>query len=66
MSIATTERKTPFTPKQLTREEKVQLQHGTYVKFSFTNHAANKIGLASWTDEHRQIWELAQMDAANG
>lgn len=53
---------TPFTPKELTSVEKDKLQRGTYVKFSFTNHDANALGLAGWTDEHKQAWELARMD----
>ena len=53
---------TPFAPKTLTRAEKTRLQHGTYVKFAFTNHEANAQGLAGWTDDHKQAWELARMD----
>ena len=53
---------TEFSPKQLTDDEKTRLQRGTYVKFSFTNHAANAAGLAGWTDDHKQAWELARMD----
>jgi len=53
---------TPFTPRELTRAEKDRLQRGTYVKFSFTNHDANALGLAGWTDDHKQAWELARMD----
>jgi len=55
-------RLTPFKPKALTQEEKAQLQHGIYVKFAFTNHEANAIGLAGWTENHKQAWELARMD----
>ena len=57
-----TKRITPFKPSALTEAEKIRLQHGTYVKFSFTNHDANLIGLATWTDDHKQAWELARMD----
>jgi len=57
-----TKRLTPFTPKVLTKAERVKLQHGTYVKFAFTNHDANAAGLAGWTDDHKQAWELARMD----
>jgi hypothetical protein len=53
---------TPFTPKELTQKEKEQLQRGIYVKFAFTNHDANAQGLAGWTDDHKQAWELARMD----
>jgi len=56
------QRLTPFEPKTLTEDEKIRLQRGTYVKFSFTNHDANAVGLAGWTDEHKQAWELARMD----
>jgi len=62
MMCKETKRITPFKPKVLTGTEKEQIQHGTYVKFAFTNHEANKRGLASWTDHHRQTWELARMD----
>ena len=55
-------RLTPFVPKALTNEERTKLQHGTYVKFAFTNHDANAQGLAGWTDDHKQAWELARMD----
>jgi hypothetical protein len=57
-----TKRITPFAPKELTQKEKEQLQRGIYVKFAFTNHDANAEGLAGWTDEHKQAWELARMD----
>ena len=57
-----TKRLTPFEPKVLTGEAKTQAQHGTYVRFAFTNHEANAVGLAGWTDDHKQAWELARMD----
>ena len=53
---------TIFAPKQLTAEERNKAQRGTYVAYSFTNHEANKAGLAGWTDDHKQAWELARMD----
>lgn len=53
---------TEFAPVELTQKEKDKLQRGTYVKFSFTNHEANASGLAGWTDDHKQAWELARMD----
>lgn len=57
-----TKRITPFNPKPLTKARKLELQDGLYASRNFTNHAANKIGLASWTDEHRQAWELACLE----
>lgn len=57
-----TKRITPFVPKQLTAVQKQKLGEGMYALYNFTNHEANKIGLASWTDDHKQAWELARMD----
>ncbi len=61
-----TKRITPFKPKRLTKAQKLTIREGQYARHNFTNHAANKIGLASWTKEHRQAWELAHMDETNG
>ena len=61
-----TKRITPFKPKALTKKQKQTMQEGMYVSHNVTNHAANSIGLAGWTDEHKQAWELAHLDEANG
>lgn len=57
-----TKRITPFKASVLTAKQKQKIREGEYASHNFTNHAANKIGLASWTDEHKQVWELAHMD----
>ncbi len=57
-----TKRITPFKPKPLTEKRKQQIRDGIYASDNFTNHAANKIGLTTWTNEHKQAWELARMD----
>ncbi len=57
-----TKRITPFKLNALTEKQKQRLGEGMYASHNFTNHAANKIGLATWTDEHKQVWELARMD----
>lgn len=60
-----TKRITSFKPKALTKKQKQELQDGLYASHNFTNHAANKIGLAGWTDEHKQAWELARLEEMN-
>lgn len=57
-----TKRLTPFKAKALTVKRKQTLREGLYAAHNFTNHAANKIGLLTWTNEHKQAWELARMD----
>lgn len=57
-----TKRIMPFVLNLLTAAQKRKLSEGMYALHNFTNHEANKIGLASWTDEHKQAWELARMD----
>ena len=57
-----TKRKTPFKLNELTAKQKQKIREGMYASHNFTNHAANKIGLATWTNEHKQAWELARMD----
>jgi hypothetical protein len=57
-----TKRITPFKLNALTAKHKLKLREGMYASHNFTNHAANKIGLATWTNEHKQAWELARMD----
>ena len=57
-----TKRITTFKPKPLTKKRKQQIRDGIYASDNFTNHEANKRGLASWTDEHKQAWELARME----
>ena len=53
---------TPFKPRALTNTQKLKIREGMYATHNFTNHAANARGLASWTNDHRQAWELARMD----
>jgi hypothetical protein len=53
---------TPFVSTSLTVAQKQKIREGMYASFNFTNHAANAKGLASWTDDHKQAWELARMD----
>lgn len=60
-----TKRITPFKPKRLTKARKQALQAGQYASYNFTNHAANKIGLNGWTNDHKQAWELDRMDEIN-
>lgn len=60
-----TKRITPFNPKTLTATQKQKLGEGQYAAHNFTNHAANKIGLAGWTENHKQAWELARMEEMN-
>ncbi len=60
-----TKRITRFNPKPLTKARKLELQSGLYASHNFTNHAANKIGLAGWTENHKQAWELARMEEMN-
>ena len=57
-----TKRITPFVLSVLTAKQKQKIREGMYASHNFTNHAANKIGLAAWTKDHRQAWELARMD----
>lgn len=57
-----TKRITAFKPKSLTLKQKQTIREGQYASHNFTNHVANKIGMATWTNEHRQAWELARMD----
>ena len=57
-----TKRITPFKPKLLTEKRKQQIRDGIYASDNFTNHEANKIGLATWSEDHKQAWELARMD----
>ena len=57
-----TKRVTAFNPEPLTLKQKLTIQEGQYASYNFTNHVANKIGLATWTDDHKQVWELARMD----
>ena len=61
-----TKRITPFKPKPLTKAKKQKIREGQYVSHNFTNHEANKIGLAGWTEEHKQAWELEHIGIANG
>lgn len=58
-------RLTPFKFKGLTAARKQKIRQGMYASLNFTNHVANKFGLASWTTEHKQAWELAQMEESN-
>jgi hypothetical protein len=62
MMCKETKRLTPFKSTVLTAARKQTIREGLYASHNFTNHAANKRGLALWTDEHKQAWELAQMD----
>ena len=62
MMCKETKRLTPFKPTVLTAARKRKIGEGMYASHNFTNHAANKRGLATWADEHKQAWELAQMD----
>ena len=57
-----TKRKTPFNPVVLAEKEKLALQKGMFVRESITNHSANERGLAGWTDEHKQAWELERLN----
>ena len=57
-----TKRITPFVSNALTAEQKQKIRDGMYASHNFTNHEANKIGLAAWTNDHRQAWEFARMD----
>lgn len=57
-----TQRITPFKPNTLSAKQKQKLREGQYASHNFTNHKANKTGLATWTDDHKQAWELARMD----
>ena len=57
-----TSRITPFVPNELTAKQKQKIREGMYASHNFTNHAANKRGLSTWTDDHKQVWELARMD----
>lgn len=61
-----TKRITPFVPNPLTKAQKQRIREGMYASYNFTNHEANAKGLAGWTDEHKQAWELAQMDEMEG
>lgn len=59
-------RLTPFEPKVLTEKEKEELQMGVYHKFKVqVADEYNRKSRTTWTDEHKQAWELAQMDAMN-
>jgi len=60
-----TKRITPFKPKALTKKQKQTIQEGQYASHNVTNHTANKIGLAGWTEEHKHAWELAQLEEIN-
>jgi len=53
---------TPFVLTELTVAQKQKIREGMYAMHNFTNHEANTVGLASWTNDHRQAWELARMD----
>lgn len=56
-------RKTPFAPKVLTTAEKIKMQQGVCASYKvLTNDDQNKRGLASWTDQHKQAWELDRME----
>jgi hypothetical protein len=57
-----TKRIKPFVSTKLSAAQKQKLREGQYASHNFTNHVANKIGLATWTNEHKQAWELARMD----
>ena len=53
---------TPFVSNPLSAAQKQKIREGMYASHNFTNHAANKIGLTTWTNDHKQAWELARMD----
>ncbi len=56
-------RKTPFAPKVLTTAEKLKMQQGVCTSYKvLTTGEQNRRGLASWTDQHKQAWELDRME----
>lgn len=56
-------RLTPFEPKVLTAKEKEEMQMGVYHKYKVqVADEYNRSNRTTWTDEHKQAWELAQMD----
>lgn len=59
-------RLTPFEPKILTEKEKEELQMGTYHRYKIqVADEYNRNNRTSWTDEHKQAWELLKMDEMN-
>jgi len=57
-------RLTPFKPTKLSKKEKAELQMGMYHRYKVqVADEYNRKNRTTWTDEHRQAWELAQLDA---